>query len=315
MSVHWSERREGGGRLALWLIRWIGLHLGRPAARALLYPITLYFYFRRGPERRACRAFLTRAYARPANSLDVLRHIHRYAGTILDRVFLLARGSDGFDIRVHGLEALEAQLSPARGLLLLGAHIGSFETLRVLAQARPDLQVRMLMDRGQTPALTHMLHALNPAVAEMVIDADGDGADTVLKLHDAAVHGALIGVLGDRARPQEHVRDANFFGAPAAFPVAPYLLASLLELPVVLAFGLYRGGNRYDVHFELFAARIKIARSERGAQLGHWTQHYATRLEHYTRLDPLNWFNFYDFWTRSPAVGDAVDGRVAGNAA
>ena len=25
-------------------------------------------------------------------------------------------------------------------------------------------------------------------------------------------------------------------------------------------------------------------------------QRYADRLEHYTRLAPDNWFNFYDFW-------------------
>ena len=49
MNPHWSERREGGGRFALWLIRSIGLGMGRPLARLLLYPITLYFFFRRGP--------------------------------------------------------------------------------------------------------------------------------------------------------------------------------------------------------------------------------------------------------------------------
>lgn len=315
MSAHWSERREGGGRFALWLIRSIGLHLGRPAARVLLYPITLYFFFRRGPERRASRAFLTRVLGRPARTGAVLRHIHRYAGTILDRVFLLARGTRGYDIRVHGLDRLETQIVPGRGVLLLGAHIGSFEALRVLAEARPDLHVRMLMDRGQTPALTRLLHALNPAVAAMVIDAGGDGTDTALALRDAAAQGALIGMLGDRARPREAVHTAQFFGAPAAFPVAPYLLAALLELPLVLAFGLYRGGNRYEVYFETLAESIKIPRSERAAQLGLWVQRYAAQLEHYTRLDPFNWFNFYDFWQHPANAGIAVGGSVAGDAA
>src|SRR5437667_277695 len=79
VNPHWSERREGGGRFALWLIRAIGLRLGRPVARALLYPITLYFFFRRGPERRASRAFLSRALGRAAGTWDVLHHIHCYA--------------------------------------------------------------------------------------------------------------------------------------------------------------------------------------------------------------------------------------------
>jgi predicted LPLAT superfamily acyltransferase len=313
MSAHWSERREGGGRFALWLICSIGLRLGRPVARVLLYPITLYFFFRRGPERRQSRAFLRRTLGRPAKTWAVLKHIHCYAATILDRVFLLSGSLRCFDIRVHGLEQLEAQMAHGRGVLLLGAHIGSFEVLRALGVARPGVQVRVVMDRQQTPAMTAMLHALNPAVAAGVIDAGQDGGAIALAIHDAAKQGALIGLLADRSRPQESTRDATFFGAPAPFPVAPYLIASVLELPTVLCFGLYRGGNRYDLYFETFAKCIKIARSERDTLLGEWTQRYAARLEHYTRLDPYNWFNFYDFWHR-PAdarvvIRDAVSTR------
>ena len=30
--------------------------------------------------------------------------------------------------------------------------------------------------------------------------------------------------------------------------------------------------------------------------LESWMQRYVTRLEHYARLAPYNWFNFYSFW-------------------
>jgi predicted LPLAT superfamily acyltransferase len=29
-------------------------------------------------------------------------------------------------------------------------------------------------------------------------------------------------------------------------------------------------------------------------------QRYAERLEHYTRIAPYNWFNFYPFWNQAP---------------
>lgn len=310
MNAHWSDRREGGGRFAIRLIIAIGLHLGRSCARAFLYPIALYFFLRRGPERRASRQFLSRAFDRPAGNLAVLRHLHSYAATILDRLFLLSNSLRRFDVRVNGLDQLETQIGQGRGVLLLGAHIGSFEVLRVLAVARPGICMRVVMDRQQTPAMTELLHALNPAVAASVIDAGQDGAAIALAIHDAATQGALIGLLADRARPREATRDAQFFGSPAPFPVAPYLIASMLELPVVLCFGLYRGGNRYDLYFEIFAERIQIPRREREVLLGEWTQRYAARLEHYTRLDPYNWFNFYDFWHHSTdahsAVGESV---------
>jgi len=296
VNEDWSGRPEAGGLAAIRLITAIALHGGRRCARMLLYPIVLYFFLRRKLERRASREFLTRAFGRPARWWQVLRHIHTYAATMLDRVFLLSDSLRRFDVHVEGLDDIDAQMDRGRGVLLLGAHVGSFEVLRTLSDRRPDARVCVIMDRQQTPGLTRTLHALNPKIAANVIDAGADPAQLALALHEAAQSGALIGLLADRARPGEAVREAEFFGARAPFPVSPYLIASMLQLPVVLCMGLYRGGNRYDLYFETFAADLRLARAERQAQLGEWVQRYAARLEHYTRLDPYNWFNLYDFW-------------------
>jgi predicted LPLAT superfamily acyltransferase len=204
-------------------------------------------------------------------------------------------------------------MARGRGVLLLGAHIGSFEALRTLGEKRPGVRVAVVMDRRQTQLMTEMLHSLNPKIAANVIDAGADPAELALAMHAAAEEGALIGLLADRVRPGEAVHAADFFGAPADFPTGPYVIASLLELPVVLCFGLYRGGNRYDLYFETFAEQIRLVRSDRAAQLGAWAQRYAHRLEHYTRLDPYNWFNFYDFWHRraDPAAVRSEPASVA----
>jgi len=300
VSAQWRERREAGGRVAIWLIRAAGLFGGRAFARVWLYPITLYFYFRRTHERRDSRAFLSLALDRPARALDVLKHIHCYAATILDRAFLLNDASlDRFDVRIHGLDRLEAEIAPGRGVLLLGAHFGSFEVLRTLTARRPDLQLRVIMDLKQTRALNELLHALNPAIAANVIDAGVDPGALALSLHEAARQGALIGLLADRSRAHEATAAAEFFGRAAQFPTAAYQIASMLELPIVLAFGVYRGGNRYDLHFETFAQEIRIPRQGRAAALQAWAQCFAARLEHYVRQYPYNWCNFYDFWDRS----------------
>lgn len=296
-NPHWTDRPEGGGHFAIWLIRSIALYGGRPFARLFLYPIKLYFYLRRGPERDASRAFLSRVQGRPAGMLAVLRHIHRFAGVILDRVFLLARDdARQFALEIHGLELLLDTYRQGRGMLLLGSHLGSFEILRVLARERPEVRLKVVLDKSQTPAITELLHALNPAIGSSVIDASEGGTAIVLGIKDAVEQGAVVALLGDRARPQEPTREALFFGEPAPLPVAPYLIASLLDTPVLLCFGLYRGGNRYSLHFEHFADRIEIPRSERNLRLDAWLARYAARLEHHARLDPYNWFNFYDFW-------------------
>jgi predicted LPLAT superfamily acyltransferase len=48
----------------------------------------------------------------------------------------------------------------------------------------------------------------------------------------------------------------------------------------------------------LFAERVSIDPHDRHRQIQRWTQRYADRLEHYCRLAPDNWFNFYDFWAK-----------------
>ena len=76
---------ERGSPLALWLIRAIALHVGRPVGRALLYPITLYFLMTAAAARRGSQRFLRRALGREPSWREVFRHIHCFAATILDR--------------------------------------------------------------------------------------------------------------------------------------------------------------------------------------------------------------------------------------
>lgn len=296
VAQHWTERPEGGGWFAIWLIRTIGLKLGRRAARSILYPITLYFYLRRRFERRTSYEFLSRAFGRSASAWEVMRHIHRFASTILDRVFLLVDSFARFDVRIHGLDELISRAHLGKGVLLFGSHVGSFEVLRVAATKRPDVKVRVVFDQKQTPALTQLLHAINPAIGHNVIDASGHGMDVVLALGEAIGGGEVVTLLADRARRGETSAVVDFFGAPAAFPVAPFRIASVLDVPIVLCFGLYRGGNRYDLYFEPFVERLTLPRQGRDAALRCVVQRYVSRVEHYVRKDPYNWFNWYDVW-------------------
>jgi predicted LPLAT superfamily acyltransferase len=308
VAPHWTERPEGGGWFAIWLIRTIGLKLGRGAARSILYPITLYFYLRRPFERRMSSRFLARVFGRPATMIEVMRHIHRFASTILDRVFLLAESFSRFDVRIHGLDELTTRARRGRGVLLLGSHVGSFEVLRVAATRTPDIRVCVVFDQQQARALTQLLNAINPGIARNVIDASGDGMDIVLAMADAIADGKVAALLADRARPHERTAVVNFLGAPAAFPVAPFRMGALLGCPIVLCFGMYRGGNRYDLFFELFDEHLQLPRRGADAETRDVVQRYVARIEHYVKDDPYNWFNWFDVWDVAAAGGQAFAG-------
>ena len=116
--------------------------------------------------------------------------------------------------------------------------------------------------------------------------------------------GGLVGLLGDRLRPGDRAVSCPFLGATMWFPESPFVFAALTEAPVVLCFGLYRGGRRYDLHFELLRERIALPRTGRREAVGELVRDYASRLEHYTRMAPYNWFNFYDTFA-APDGGEA----------
>ncbi|MEA3642913.1 MAG: lipid A biosynthesis acyltransferase [Lamprobacter sp.] len=291
----WSSHPERGSSRAVRLILWIALHLGRTPARALLYPITLYFLIKARPQRRASQRFLSRVLGRPAGLADVARHIHSFAATILDRVFLLAGRRERLDIRLHCPELVLERVAAGQGFLLLGSHLGSFEVLRALAIDDAQMPLRILMYPSHNRIITEVLHALNPAVSASVIPLDGP--QPLLAVKESLDAGYAVGLLGDRHRVGEPTLQCDFLGSPAAFPTGAISLAAVTGVPVVLFFGLYRGGNRYDVHFELLAERIELGpRAQRNRALKQWLQRYADRLAHHTRNAPFNWFNFYDFW-------------------
>ena len=320
MKQQWLERPEAGTTLGYKLFSIFARRCGRGPARLVLYPITLYYLLRRGPERRASRAYLERVTGEPASLWHVARHIHSFASVILDRAFLLAERFKRFDIRVYGLDDLRAAWGRQQGVLVFGSHLGSFDALRVLAQLRPDVKVRVVLDTEQNPALSRVLNALNPELARSIINARRDGMSTALAIKEALEEKALVTLLVDRARPGNEVALCDFLGRPAPFPVGPWQLAAALKVPVVLCFGLYRGGNRYDLYFESFADTLALERTRREEHLREVTARFAGRLEHYARDAPYNWFNFYDFWQTDAshaargtddAAGAVRDGRGA----
>ena len=309
-AATWKQRPEGGGFFAIWLIRTIARRGGRLVARSLLWPITVYFLLLRGPERRASLAYLRRVLPVKPNLLHVARHIHTFASTILDRVFLLSGQLDRFDLAVEGLPGLEAQLDRGKGVLVLGSHLGSFDALRVIATRRPDVRVRVLLDKAHNPAMQQLLDALNPQLARDIIDAGQHGSAIVLAMKEALDEGALVAMLADRAVANESAIAAEFLGDTVRFPAAPWLIAGVLQMPVTLAFGLYRGGNRYELVFEPLSDGISLPRHERPQALAALVQTYAARLQHHARRAPYNWFNFYDFWQTddATAVRDEIPG-------
>ncbi len=284
---------------------WVAVSLGRGAARLLLHPITLYYLcFAAAPRRHSAR-YLARVLGRPPHWRERYRHIHRFAATVLDRIYFVRGELQAFELQVHGSELMDALCAEGRGAVLLGAHLGSFEALHAVGNSHPGLRVAMGMFPDNARMIQRVLQAVAPQ-SPLDIIAIGRSGST-LAMREWLDGGGLVGLLGDRYlardRAHESARGATsielpFLGQPVRFTDGPLRLAQLLRRRVVFMVGLYHGGRRYEVRFEDLAdfSLPAVSAAEREGQLHTAMRAYVARLETLVRQAPYNWFNFYDYW-------------------
>jgi predicted LPLAT superfamily acyltransferase len=294
MKQAWLEIPERSNLFWFSTVIWIALRVGRWVTRMLLYPITLYFVVFSGRTRTSSREFLRRALGRDCGWPDVFRHYHTFSCTLLDRIYMFAGQGQRLDIRIQGLEVLDSYARSEHGCLLVGAHLGSFEIVRAVGRLRSGYRIKALIYGEGTPRIASLYRKLNPSLFEDIIYMGGVGS--LMGIDEHARQGGIIALLGDRSVHAGKRSRCQFFGEPAWFPEAPAQLARILDMPVVLFFCLHRGDGRYDVWFEHLATPHTVTGNERKAAVHGIMQRYAGRLEHYCRLAPYNWFNFYDFW-------------------
>jgi predicted LPLAT superfamily acyltransferase len=269
---------------------WVARMLGRGPSRALVLVACLGFLLGCPAARAASAAYLARVLGRKPRPMDLVRHFQTFGTTVLDRVYFLNDDADTFAIAIQGEEIVRDILARGTGCLLLGAHHGSFEVLRLVGRRQPDLEVSLAMFEATGRKIGAALNAINPDAAPRIIGLGTPGA--MLAMRDCVERGGFVGMLADRTLPGDAPTPRMFLGAPAAFPTGPARLAGLLRVPVVLMVGLYLGGNRYEIRFE----RLTEAGGLAAAESGWLIDRYVARLEHYCRVAPYNWFNFFDFW-------------------
>jgi predicted LPLAT superfamily acyltransferase len=297
MTSQWQTYKERSTPGAIRGIIWIALHLGRRVARMILYPITGYFLLFAPQQRRASLFYLRRVLTKKPTWLDAAKHIHCFSATILDRVYLMTAQFDQLTIDFPPENMPVTYSRDGKGCLLLGSHVGSFEVLRSYSIEKCPLPIKVLMYEQQTPMIMQILNSLNPEVADTLIPLNGN-PNSLLKVKEAIDNGCVVGMLGDRVmgKNREKTVACQLLGKEVMLPSAPILIAASLKVPLIIFFGLYHGGNRYQIHFELVAEEITLRSSHRQQDIQMWVQKYADSLEKQIRAAPYNWFNFYDYW-------------------
>lgn len=303
--THWSRTPERGSLLGMQIMLASYRLLGRRGFSLLLYPVIGYFWLTGRAQREASRAYLARleafanaqGVALPTEPRSSFRHFLRFGEAALDKLAGWRGDITEQEVELVGAEHYQTAINSGKGVLLLGSHLGDLELCRALGSRKQGLRINALVFTRHAARFNALLKQINPDSHLNLIQVQELGADTAILLKEKLELGEWVVIVGDRTSVtrEKRVIWADFLGAPAPFPLGPFVLSSVLGCPVYLMFGLKEQG-RFRVHFEPFADGQPLPRQGRQQILASRVQAYADRLQHHCLRAPLDWFNFFDFW-------------------
>jgi KDO2-lipid IV(A) lauroyltransferase len=184
-----------------------------------------------------------------------------------------------------------AALARGRGLIVLTAHLGNWE-VGVRALARSGVPVNVVMRVERRNAAERWLQRLRSRGGVRVLDPAA-APDAILALRAALARNEILAMQGDRASSERTIV-ADLFGAPFAFPLGPFLLAYVCDAPLLPAFVLQDGWDRFRSSMGELVVFPRTG--DRDADLAAGVAQYARELERMVRKHPHQWFNFYELW-------------------
>lgn len=302
-SSHWADMGEWSMIWGMRFLLRVYLLLGRTVLQWFLYPVVSYYWLANKPGRKASQAYLKRiAKLSPASNLsgnlrDSYRHFISFANAIIDKLAAWSGALSLADVDYQGRDRLLAQVKTGRGAILLGSHLGNLEVCRVIADLDASARINVLVHTKHAEKFNRLLRQTNANSGLNLIQVTDISAATAMLLSDKIDNGELVIITADRTPVSRNPRvsRAKFLGDDAMFPQGPFILAALLKCPVYTLFCLKQQG-RQVIYFDHFSDSLTFPRKTREQAMQQTIQRYAERLEHYCLMEPLQWFNFFDFW-------------------
>lgn len=311
-DTHWSGIAERGSYWGIKLLAASYKLGGHWLCRAIMYPVIFYFFLTGRSARDASLTFLKQVKSYDPEQPQLhgkvgwrqsLKHFLAFGNAALDRIDAWCDRIQLSQVDFPNRALLADQLAAGQGAVLLVSHLGNLELCRAISVHQKRVKVNVMVLTQNAENFNRVLKQLNPDSSLNLIQVTDLGPTTSMLLQQKIEEGELVVIAGDRtsSNTQGRVIYAPFMGKQAPFPQGPFILAGLLDCPVYLMFCLREQG-RYRVHLETFSNTLKGPRSGRMQRLEEAVNNYSSRLEYYARREPLQWFNFFDFWRKDSEI-------------
>ncbi len=293
--MSWKGKTRGGVlgyKIFVWTLRYLGISF----AYFLLSFVVIYFIFASGNAFRAIYDYFHKMlrYSLGKSLLSIYHNYYIFGQILLDKIAMLSGFQARFTFDFEGEEFLRQM---ENGGLLISAHIGNWEIAGQLLN-RLDRKINIILFDAEHQRIKGYLSDVmtNRNVNFIVIR---DNYSHLLEIKEALANKEIIAMHGDRYIEGNKTVNVNFLGKAAAFPIGPVNMAAKFKVPVSYVFAL----KESRTHYHFYATplmQIEYSRNllQRELNLGKAVKIYVEKLEEMVARYPLQWFNYYDFWSR-----------------
>lgn len=291
-KANWTGRSRGG-RFGNGFVKAVLVLFGRRAGYFCLFFIVPYFYVFAPRGRRALNEYWTlvkpdERWARRQGR--ILQHFYRFGTVLMDRIVQTNSKTAAFTINRDGRDHILDPLRAGRGVILLTAHMGSW-----------DLAASLLRDDGMREKVKVVEYAHGRAKDDLRLDSSVTSAQPVFEIHELLSAGGCVGLMGDRPMA-DRIELLPLLGRLAPIDVTPFRIAAATGVPLLFTIALKGEGIAY--HLSAGSARVYKYDRERSrdSQLIEWATEYARFLEEKIQQAPDQWFNFFRMWSALPVL-------------
>jgi KDO2-lipid IV(A) lauroyltransferase len=221
-------------------------------------------------------------------TLDVFRTFSHFASCLTEGLAMGGPRSPEVECVVRGEEHLRGAIDGGRGVILVTAHTGGWETagpmlkrefkrdVMIVMQREPDEKARAIQDRARERSGIKVIHVGTEPLA-------------ALPLLSHLRSGGVLGLQIDRAPDTMRSFEVPLFGTAGRVPSGPFLLARAAEAPVLPVFTRRLGHFRYEIEL---CGRLEIPKRAPDAALVEAAERAASEMERFIRAHPTHWFDF-----------------------
>lgn len=260
---------------------------GIRAAYGLLRVVAGYYLLFSRRSSRILRLYFREriGLAGPRVAGSVYRNYYLFGQSLIDRVVLMAGIPNRLTYNFDGEDNLRRMVAEGQGGLLLSAHIGNWEIAGHLLE-RLDTVIHIVMYDAEHQKIKDYLEGVTGKRKAHIIVIKDD-LSHIYAISEALRQNELVCMHADRFVEGTRTLTADLLGAPARFPVGPFVLAKTYKAPVSFVFALKESSR----HYHFFASEPRRYETVEPALVD-----FVHAMEEKVKKYPEQWFNYYNFW-------------------